>query len=557
MQSSYKAQALLALIIATALAPFVNKAFYVDDPLFIWMAQQIVRHPLDPYGFHLNWSSFIQPMSAVMQNPPLCSYYIAAIGSIFGWSEISLHVAFLFWATMSILGTFALTQRFCGLEGRAPSSPSSQGPSPPDKRANAAPFQAALLTLFTPIFLVSATTVMCDVMMLALWIWALEFWLAGLDRRQWWRFLVSAALISAAALTKYFGIALLPLLAVYTLGRGRRFAIYLAFLLIPLAVISNYELITEEKYGHGLFGAAMLASSSISSATRPSHLAQLLMGLAFGGGCLISASFFAPLRRGKILLTGTIVFALFAVAFKFLIVSWVYLEGSEAAVSLEGALFATVALGILALAATNLVQQKNPEALLLTLWVFGTLAFATWFNWSITARTLLPMAPAVAILTVAQFKHHQKRGWLKYSPLFAAAILSILIAAADYRQANCARAAARLYQQRFGAEARNVCFLGHWGFQYYMEQWGAKPFDRNHPELVRGSILVGSLSDPDLAQIPRQKVGTVDETVLGAFPFVATSRIGSGAGFYSSFGGPLPWIIKKIPSERYYAAHIR
>ena len=123
MQTSYKSHALLALITAAALAPFVNKAFYVDDPLFIWMAQQIVRHPLDPYGFHLNWSSFIQPMSAVMQNPPLCSYYTAAIGSIFGWSEISLHAAFLFWATMSILGTFALAQRFCGLEGRAPSRP--------------------------------------------------------------------------------------------------------------------------------------------------------------------------------------------------------------------------------------------------------------------------------------------------------------------------------------------------------------------------------------------------------------------------------------------------
>ena len=65
------------------------------------------------------------------------------------------------------------------------------------------------------------------------------------------------------------------------------------------------------------------------------------------------------------------------------------------------------------------------------------------------------------------------------------------------------------------------------------------------------------IKDSDLAQVPRQKVGTVDETVLSAFPFVATSRIGSGASFYSSFGGPLPWIIKKIPSERYYAAHIR
>jgi hypothetical protein len=103
--------------------------------------------------------------------------------------------------------------------------------------------------------------------------------------------------------------------------------------------------------------------------------------------------------------------------------SWVYLEGNEALVWLEGGLFATIAIGILALAATNLVQQKNSEALLLTLWVFGTFAFATWFNWSITARTLLPMAPAVAILTIAQFLQRQKRRWSKYALLLAAAML--------------------------------------------------------------------------------------------------------------------------------------
>ena len=350
---------------------------------------------------------------------------------------------------------------------------------------------------------------------------------------------------------------LVALLAVYTLGRGRRFAIYLAFLLIPLAVISNYELITEEKYGHGLFSAATMASSSISSATRPSHIAQLLMGLAFGGGCFISASFFAPLHRKGILLAGAIVFALFAVAFKFLIVSWAYLEGSEAAVWLEGALFAAIGAGILALAAMNLVRQKSAEALLLMVWVFGTLAFATWFNWSITARTLLPMAPAVAFLTMAQFEQRQKRNWSKYVRLLAAAALSMLIAVADYRQADCARAAARLYQQRFGAEASKVRFRGHWGFQYYMQRWGAKPFDRNNPELVRGDILAGSFSDPDLAQLPALKVATWDETVFSVFPFLATSRIGTGASFYSSFGGPLPWVIRKIPPERYYSAHIR
>jgi 4-amino-4-deoxy-L-arabinose transferase-like glycosyltransferase len=558
MQSSYKAQALLALIIATALAPFVNKAFYVDDPLFIWMAQQIVRHPFDPYGFDLNWSSFTQPMSAVMQNPPLCSYYIATIGSIFGWSEISLHVAFLFWATMSILGTFALAQRFCGLEGRARSSPSSQGPRPPDKRANAAPFQAALLTLFTPIFLVSATTVMCDVMMLALWIWALEFWLAGLERKRWSRFLISVALISAAVLTKYFGIVLVPLLAAYTLLRDRRLVIYLPFLLIPFAVVSNYEWITEERYGQGLFSAAMTVSSTISSATRPSHVVQLLIGLAFAGGCLLTATFFTPPRRRRILLTSLVIFGVFVVAFKYLIVSWVYLEGSEGVVCLEGAVFATVGVGILALASANSVARRNADALFLLLWVFGTMAFAVWLNAGrSTARTFLPMTPAVTILTIARFEQCQMRSQLKYFFFIAAAALSLSIAAADYCQAQSARAAARLCQQRYGAERNRVRFLGHGGFQYYMEQWGATPFDRKNPELLPGDILISSLSDLDLAQVLGHKPVTIDEMTFSAFPFIATSRIGTGASFYSSFGGPLPWVINKVPPERYLAARIR
>src|SRR5205807_1131597 len=249
-----KTRLLLIAITIVALAPFLNKALHVDDPLFLWMARQIVEHPLDPYGFNVNWSSFVQPMSVVMQNPPLCSYYIAAVASVFGWSEPVLHLAFLFWAVLAILGSLALARRFC----RDPLLP-------------------ALLTLFTPVFLVSATSIMCDVMMFAFWIWALEFWLSGLDRQQWWRFFISAMLISGAALTKYFGIVLVPLLVVYALVRDRQRAMNLVFLLIPLAVLSNYEFVTEEKYGRGLLTAAMNISSSVSSATRPSHVAQLLM----------------------------------------------------------------------------------------------------------------------------------------------------------------------------------------------------------------------------------------------------------------------------------------
>jgi 4-amino-4-deoxy-L-arabinose transferase-like glycosyltransferase len=465
-----------------------------------------------------------------MQNPPLCSYYIAAIASVFGWSEPVLHLAFLFWAVLAILGSLALARRFC----RDPLLP-------------------ALLTLFTPVFLVSATSIMCDVMMFAFWSWALEFRLSGLDRQQWWRFFISAMLISGAALTKYFGIVLVPLLVVYTLVRDRRRIMNLVFLLVPLAVLSNYEFVTEEKYGRGLLTAAMSVSSSVSSATRPSQVAQLLMGLAFCGGCFIGTLFFTRMRAGIVLLGTALAVIVFAVAFKFLIVSWVYLDSSEAPVWLEGGLFATVGAGILTFGVVNFVRRKSPDALLLLLWIFGTFAFATFFNWSVTGRTFLPMAPAVSILTIQYWEERQTRSQSKYAALLAALALSMLIAVADYRQADCARAAARSYRDHYRAEANKIRFLGHWGFRYYMQQWGAKPFDRNNPKIDHGETIVGPFSDPNVNTVQVDQVSMRYESTLNSFPLISASSLGSGASFYSSFGGPLPWVINKIPPDRYYA----
>jgi hypothetical protein len=45
--------------------------------------------------------------------------------------------------------------------------------------------------------------------------------------------------------------------------------------------------------------------------------------------------------------------------------------------------------------------------------------------------------------------------------------------------------------------------------------------------------------------------------VLARYLSVSAFRAGTGAGFYSSFGGPLPWVINKIPPERYYAVETR
>jgi 4-amino-4-deoxy-L-arabinose transferase-like glycosyltransferase len=147
--SSRQSYFLLIGITLVCLLPFSGRAFHVDDPLFVWSAQQIAKHPLDPYGFQVVWDNYSQPMSEITKNPPLACYYLAAIGSIAGWSERALHLGFLLPAIVLVLGTYRLSMRF-----------------------TRSPLVAAAAALLTPGVLVSASSVMCDVMMLAFWIWA-------------------------------------------------------------------------------------------------------------------------------------------------------------------------------------------------------------------------------------------------------------------------------------------------------------------------------------------------------------------------------------------------
>src|SRR5207253_2580136 len=155
--------AFLAIVaVIAALVPFLNKAFHIDDPLFLWMAQQVSQHPADPYGFFVNWYVSAKPMFSIMQNPPLNAYYIALAAKFLGWTELAMHGAFLVPA------------------------------------------------------------------------------------------------VAAAALTKYFGVSLVPLLAVYTVARERRLTSRLLFLLIPIVSIGIYEAIAKAKYGQGLFTNAMV-----------------------------------------------------------------------------------------------------------------------------------------------------------------------------------------------------------------------------------------------------------------------------------------------------------
>ena len=80
------------------LLPFIAKAYHIDDPMYLWGAEQILKHPFDFYGFTVNWSLAEGAMAEVTKNPPGISYFIALASLPLAglYFEVGMHFFFLF-----------------------------------------------------------------------------------------------------------------------------------------------------------------------------------------------------------------------------------------------------------------------------------------------------------------------------------------------------------------------------------------------------------------------------------------------------------------------------
>ena len=540
--SSLHSVLFLTLAGLACLLPFSGKAFHMDDPLFVWTAQRIAQHPLDPYGFPVVWYATESSIADVTKNPPLASYYAALFGTLFGWSERAMHLAFLLPALAVILGTYRLAGRL-----------------------TLNPLLAAVTTLATPGFLVSSTTVMCDVLMLALWVFAIIFWLEGSDSGNHWQLALAALLIAACALTKYFGVALLPLLFLYSLFRKQRLDFSLAYLSVPVFSLVLYQHWTRALYGRGLLSDALQYASLHNRGHELSLIAKALVGLAFAGGCFLPALFLAPFlwsRRG-IFITSIVAAAAGLTAANH--PAWFQTPRASDhwfAVSVQLAILIAAGVSAVSLAVTGL-RKLNAEVAMVSLWLVGTFLFAAFANWTINARSILPVIPAAAILIARKLEFS---GRLFAAPrvastaaaaLLASVGISLWVAWADANLANSARIAAnRLYAEMRTTQAQ-IYFEGHWGFQYYMQQLGAKPADARLSSFRSGDIVIIPENTTNSFGPPPRF--TLTETAVSTYPLrgcLATMSQPLGAGFYASVWGSLPFAFGAVPPERYLIARL-
>src|SRR5476651_621123 len=352
----------LTFITLAALGPFLAKPFNIDDPLFIWAARQIQAHPFNPFGFNVNWFGTVTPMWLATENPPVACYYMALAAAILGWSEVALHFAFLLPAIATVLGTYRLAQKFCGQ-----------------------PMLASLATLLTPVFLLSSTTVMCDVMMLAFWVWAVVFWIEGMDKNDFRQLSAAGLLIAFVALTKYYGVCLIPLLAAYSLVETRRLGRWAVCLMIPLAALVAYQWTTHSLYGLAMLSDAVEYAGYARGITGISKISLVLTALTFTGGCVSVAFFFMPLLwRARTLAAFAATAALIAAALFFegaKLEQYISPQATSATfVEIQIIFWAVGGIGVLALAVENVWRERDSKSWLLALWVFGTFLFASVFN---------------------------------------------------------------------------------------------------------------------------------------------------------------------------------
>ena len=125
----------------------------------------------------------------------------------------------------------------------------------------------------------------------------------------------------------------------------------------------------------------------------------------------------------------------------------------------------------------------------------------------------------------------------------------------DTAFANSGRNMASLIHGQTHNQAGSVLFEGHWGFQYYMQRFGARPVEYDKFAFQTGDVVV--IPENTTSTFPIAPQFVASQQILQIDPHAHAATMALGAGFYSSVWGPLPFSFGRVPSEPYLVEHLR
>jgi len=498
----------LSAVVLATLLPFVNKPFNVDDPFYLAAANQLIKDPLHPYSYSINWSGELRDVWGKMEAtfPPLVTAYTAVISMIFGQKEWVLHLFFLVFPFSAAAAMYFIAKKFVK-----------------------APLFAALLFAVCPSFLVSATSIMLDVPLCALMLCSTALFIYGADSGDKRQLILGSAVAGLAVLAKYSGILVIPVLVLYLLfSKKLKYAVYL---LIPFAFLGLWCLHNEIVYGGMHF---LLASGHIGKGV---SLHKIFSFGTFFSGCLVFPVlllFAADLKEARALAVWALVLFVFG-----------KLVLGDTGVSVLFAVFCTASLYFIYAA---VLKSKLIDRFVLAWFFTGFLAVIILEPW-MSARYLLIILPPAAIIfaKILETLTEKRAKALSCASFSAVLVLGISVAVADYIWADSYKALSGYVQDK---GCNTGYFLGHFGFQYYLEKAGMTALEVNKPLPGGGYLIAAKIPDPQRPSSETSSRLKLKELkpLKSAFPLrLMNPKL--RVGFYSSYWGILPFNFSTAPLD--------
>jgi 4-amino-4-deoxy-L-arabinose transferase-like glycosyltransferase len=384
----------VAALTLLPLLPFLGKAWAIDAPVFVAVAEQILRAPLDPFGFQMYWDATSLDAAEFNRNPPLLSYWIAPWLALSGGAEWVVRLACLPIPVAAALSFLGIARRL--------------GPDA---------FGATALLVTTPAFVVLASSLLLDVPMLAASLFGVYALLRGVEPgHEGWLWVAGAA-AGAAVLSKYAGLAAAPLLAAGAWLLAERRGRAVARVLLPwAAILCAWAALTYVQNGavHFLGSTDVVIRRSLAAPVLIGQLTAIPIwyGAALGFPVALWGRAFARGRGGAAL-------AIAAILLGGAVALWILPWGEPlrrnppgpeaqiiAALGCAGGLFLW----------TSLLDPRHwwPEPIdrFLALWAGGWLVFSSGVNWHVNAADALLAAPPALLLLF-------RRAQLRPGPRFA------------------------------------------------------------------------------------------------------------------------------------------
>jgi hypothetical protein len=509
-----------ALLLATVcLLPFLNKAFINDDPWFLTMAQQIVKHPMHPMDFSICWNlstNCLTPGNALFGEE--AQGYVLVPTVLGGTHEWMAHLTQLAFVWIAVLAMTSLVFRF-GWD-----------------RAHA--IAGALLLVATAPFLPLASTAMPDILATALALVAVERLAAWKAEQKVSQGVAAAIALALAAYARPHLVLLLPLAAFFLLDSiqpreivsqiRRKLWLWIPVVggaILLLAIIAA----TREHNPVDSPPAVVTGTQHIRDNLR-SYLMYFVFPLPLAV-CWIANR----LKTGR---------PLIMILFTGLAVALFFRHGHRLVSSL-----AIVGLGMMADLLYEALRKRDHTALFLLLWILIPLPIVYYIH--LPMKYLIPCLPAVIFLCFRLMEGFSFRvaRTAAVALIVASTGYSLLILRSDAEYAEFGRDAMfRLIQPRVAAGER-VWFGVQYSAFWYAPLAGAKLTFPGGPQPKPGDLLVvGRLESEDLslALFPHR---TLVGEVTHKYRFGRT--MGAGMGLYSTLAGDWLWGFGDSESDRY------